>query len=213
MNNLDMYIFDLDGTLLDSKEDIAIAVNYGLEKVGLKTLPTAEIVRFVGYGARKLIDDLLPECSEDLREQVLEHFRWFYTTNPVIKSILYEGVVEVLQSLKYKDKKVAVVTNKYEGISTDILRHFGVLDLVDIVVGADTTPEKKPSPVPVIYAIERLGERKEKTLMIGDSETDILAGKNAGTYTCLVLHGYGNKEIALSLGPNFVVENFREFEV
>lgn len=213
MNNFDLYIFDLDGTLLDSKEDIAIAVNYGLEKLGLGKRPAEEVVKFVGYGAKKLIEDLLPDHPQEIKDKLLEYFRKFYAANPVIKSTLYEASVEILESLKHRGKKTAVVTNKYEGISVDILKHFGILDLVDIVVGADTTAEKKPSPVPVLYAVEKLGQLPEKSIMIGDSETDILAGKSAGTYTCLVLHGYGNKQAALSLGPDFVIKNFKEFEV
>lgn len=213
MNNFSLYLFDLDGTLLDSKEDIAIAVNYGLEKVGLGQKPVEDIVKFVGYGAKKLIEDLLPDHPQEIKDQVLEHFRQFYTANPVIRSTLYEASVEVLESLKQKGKKTAVVTNKYESISVDILKHFGILDLVDLVVGADTTAEKKPSPVPVLYAVEKLGQQQQRSIMIGDSETDILAGKNAGTYTCLVLHGYGNKQTALSLNPDFVIQNFKEFEV
>lgn len=213
MSNFNLYIFDLDGTLLDSKEDIAIAVNYGLEKVGLEQKPAQEIVKFVGYGAKKLIEDLLPAYPQEIKDQVLEYFRQFYTANPVIKSTLYESSVELLQSLKHKGRKTAVVTNKYESISIDILKHFGISDLVDIVVGADTTAEKKPSPIPVLYAVTRLEQQPERSIMIGDSETDILAGKNAGTYTCLVLHGYGNKEAALSLKPDIVIKNFKELEV
>lgn len=213
MINFRLYIFDLDGTILDSKEDIAIAVNYGLEKVGMKAKAPDEIVRYVGYGAKKLIDDLLPDSSEDIKSKVLEYFREFYTSNPVVKSKLYEHTQDILAKIKSKDKKVAVITNKYEEISKRILKHFQILDLVDIVVGADTLPEKKPSPLPVFYALEKIGQKKEESMIIGDSETDILTGKNASIHTCLVLHGYGNKDLALNLKPDFVIKNLGELEV
>lgn len=213
MNNYNLYIFDLDGTILDSKEDIAMAVNYGLEKVGIKAKPSEEVVKYVGYGAKKLIDDLLPDFPDDIKNKVLEFFREFYTSNPVIKSRLYEGVEEILSGIKSKDKKVAVVTNKYEEISKRILKHFQILDLIDIVVGADTTQERKPSPLPVFYALEKINKKKEETIIIGDSETDILTGKNASISTCLVLHGYGNKSMALSLKPDFVIKSLKELEV
>lgn len=213
MNNYNLYIFDLDGTILDSKEDIAMAVNYGLEKVGIEAKPSEEVVKYIGYGAKKLIDDLLPDFPDDIKNKVLEFFREFYTSNPVIKSRLYEGVEEILSGIKSKNKKVAVVTNKYEEISKRILKHFQILDLIDIVVGADTTQERKPSPLPVFYALEKINKKKEETIIIGDSETDILTGKNASISTCLVLHGYGNKSMALSLKPDFVIKSLKELEV
>ncbi|MCX7760631.1 MAG: HAD-IA family hydrolase [Hydrogenothermaceae bacterium] len=213
MSRFNLYIFDLDGTILDSKEDIAIAVNYGLKKVGLKERDTQEIVRFVGYGAKKLIDDLLPEFNEDIRKEVLGYFREFYTQNPVIKSTLYPGVEDILKNLKNSGKKVSIVTNKYEEISKRIIEHFKIDRYIDLVVGADTTSEKKPNPKPVFYTLEKLEEDKEKSILIGDSETDIQTSKNASISGCLVLHGYGNKELALKLNPDFIIKDFYEFEV
>lgn len=213
MNNFQLYIFDLDGTILDSKEDIAISVNYALERVGISPRPSEEIVKFVGYGAKKLIDDLFPELPQGIREEILGHFREFYSSNPVIKSTLYPRTEEIIQSLKKKGRHVAVVTNKYESISIDILKHFGIYEFIDMVVGADTTPEKKPNPLPVYYTLDRLNQREEYTVIIGDSETDVQTGKNAGISTCLVLHGYGKKEIALSMKPDFVIRDFYDFEV
>lgn len=213
MNRYKLYIFDLDGTILDSKEDIAIGVNYALEVLGISPKPVEEIVKFVGYGAKKLIDDLLPDYPQESKEEIVRLFREFYSKNPVIKSTLYPRSEEVIYSLKSKGKKVAIVTNKYESISVDILKHFGIYNLIDLVVGADTTSEKKPSPLPVYYTLERLNEGRQHSIIVGDSETDILTGKNASIHTCLVLHGYGKKDVAIGLNPDFVIKDFYDFEV
>ncbi|MEZ0323449.1 MAG: HAD-IIIA family hydrolase [Hydrogenothermaceae bacterium] len=213
MSKFNLYLFDLDGTILDSKEDIAIAVNYGLKKVGLPERDSNEIVKYVGYGAKKLIDDLLKEFDEEIKNEVLIHFREFYTQNPVIKSKIYPNVEDILKKLKDKGKNISVVTNKYEDISKRILEYFKIDRYIDLVVGADTTSEKKPSPKPVFYILEKLNQTKENTILIGDSETDIQTSKNAGIYSCFVLHGYGNRELALKLNPDFVIKNFSEFEV
>jgi len=209
MKHLELYIFDLDGTLLDSGKDIALAANYAFEKLNLKTFSEEVIISKVGYGAKKLIEDLIPEYPQEIKDKALEYFKEFYYSNPVIYSRLYEGAEETLKKLKKLSKKVAVVTNKYESLSVEILKRLNVIDYVDLVVGADTTSEKKPHPLPVFYTLEKLKSDKDKSIIIGDSETDILTGKNAGIKTALVLQGYGNKELALSLNPDYVLNSLK----
>ncbi len=212
MRRFDLYIFDLDGTILDSGKDIALAVNYAMEKLDFKKFSEDLVISKVGYGAKKLIEDLIPNESQEIKDKALEYFREFYFQNPVIYSKLYPGTEEVLKFLKDRSKNIAVVTNKYEDISRKILSSLGVLDLIDIVVGADTTKEKKPSPIPIYHVLEKLNIDKRSSIIIGDSETDILTGKNALIYTCLVLHGYGNKELAKSLNPDFIADSLGEIK-
>jgi len=209
MKHLELYIFDLDGTLLDSGKDIALAANYVFEKLNLKTFSEEEIISKVGYGAKKLIEDLIPEHPQEIKDKALEYFKEFYYSNPVIYSKLYDGAEETLKKLKELSKKVAVVTNKYEALSVKILKKLNVIDYIDLVVGADTTSEKKPHPLPVFYTLEKLKSDKDKSIIIGDSETDVLTGKNAGIKTALVLQGYGNKELALSLNPDYVLDGLK----
>jgi len=209
MKHLELYIFDLDGTLLDSGKDIALAANYAFEKLNLKTFSEEEIISKVGYGAKKLIEDLIPEYPQEIKDKALEYFKEFYYSNPVIYSRLYEGAEETLKKLKELSRKVAVLTNKYEALSVEILKKLNVIDYIDLVVGADTTSEKKPHPLPVFYTIEKLKSDKDKSIIIGDSETDVLTGKNAGIKTALVLQGYGNKELALSLNPDYVLDGLK----
>jgi phosphoglycolate phosphatase len=209
MKHLELYIFDLDGTLLDSGKDIALAANYAFEKLNLKTFSEEEIISKVGYGAKKLIEDLIPGYPQEIKDKALEYFKEFYYSNPVIYSKLYDGAEEILKKLKELSKKVAVVTNKYEALSVEILKKLNVIDYIDLVVGADTTSEKKPHPLPVFYTLEKLKSEKDKSIIIGDSETDVLTGKNAGIKTALVLQGYGNKELALSLNPDYVLDSLK----
>jgi phosphoglycolate phosphatase len=209
MKHLELYIFDLDGTLLDSGKDIALAANYAFEKLNLETFSEEEIISKVGYGAKKLIEDLIPEYPQEIKDKALEYFKEFYYSNPVIYSRLYEGAEETLKKLKELSRKVAVVTNKYEALSVEILKRLNVIDYIDLVVGADTTSEKKPHPLPIFYTLEKLKSDKDKSIIIGDSETDVLTGKNAGIKTALVLQGYGNKELALSLNPDYVLDSLK----
>jgi len=209
MKHLELYIFDLDGTLLDSGKDIALAANYAFEKLNLKTFSEEEIISKVGYGAKKLIEELISEYPQKIKDRTLEYFKEFYYSNPVIYSRLYEGAEETLKKLKELSKKVAVVTNKYEALSVEILKKLNVIDYIDLVVGADTTSEKKPHPLPVFYTLEKLKSDKDKSIIIGDSETDVLTGKNAGIKTALVLQGYGNKELALSLNPDYILDSLK----
>ncbi len=207
---IDTYLFDLDGTLINSSKDISVAVNYTLEKLGLTPLPEKEIIKHVGYGGKKLLQGVLSTQDEDLLDKAVKIFREYYFANPAEYTTLYPYTEELLRKLKEENKKIAVVTNKYEDISRQILEKLGVMSLIDIVIGGDTTEYKKPQPEPVLYAISILGSSPEKSIMIGDSETDIISGKQAGTKTALVLYGFGKKDIALSHNPDFVVKTPEE---
>jgi len=207
LSHFDTFLFDLDGTLIDSSEDIYRAVLYTLEKLGYKTLPKEDVIKHVGYGGKKLLQGVLETDDEELLKKAVNIFREFYFSNPAVYTVLYPGVDELLKKLKEKGKKVAVVTNKYEDISWEIIRKLEIEDFIDFLVGGDTTKEKKPSPEPVLHAIKRL--KGNKAIIIGDSETDILAGKKANIGTCLVLYGFGKKDIALDHNPDFVIDTIK----
>ena len=207
LSHFDTFLFDLDGTLIDSSEDIYRAVLYTLEKLGYKTLPKEDVIKHVGYGGKRLLQGVLETDDEELLKKAVNIFREFYFSNPAVYTVLYPGVDELLKKLKEKGKKVAVVTNKYEDISWEIIKKLEIEDFIDFLVGGDTTKEKKPSPEPVLHAIKRL--KGNKAIIIGDSETDILAGKKANIGTCLVLYGFGKKDIALDHNPDFVIDTIK----
>ncbi len=209
---MDIYLFDLDGTILNSGKDIAVAANYALEKLGKNPLPESEIIKHVGYGGRKLIEGVLNTSDEELINEGVKLFREYYFSNLTTYSEPYPFVIDVLKNLKEKGKYLGVVTNKYEDLSVQILKELDLLDFFDVVVGGDTTPEKKPHPLPIIHALERIPVNSEKAIIVGDSEADILAGKQAGIKTCLVTYGFGKTEIAKNFNPDFIIESFKEVE-
>ncbi|WP_457639864.1 HAD family hydrolase [Persephonella sp.] len=210
IKNSQLFLFDLDGTLIDSSKDIAEAVNYALEKLGIHPKPENEIIKHVGYGGRKLMEGVLGTADEELLEESVKLFREYYFSNPVKYTQLYPYVVELLQKLKEEGKKTAVVTNKYEDISRQIIEKLGIDRLIDAVVGGDTTQQKKPHPQPVVYAVKLLGGTPEKAVMVGDSETDIKSGKSAGTKTVLVTYGFGKTDLALQENPDLIIGSLKE---
>ncbi|MDQ7038199.1 MAG: HAD-IA family hydrolase [Aquificota bacterium] len=182
-----VFLFDLDGTLIDSAEDIALCLRLTLEDIGMEDRMPEDVKSLIGGGIRALLERVL---GEDFREDHVRIFRGHYLDNPVVHTKLYPGVEEVLRTLKKKGKATAVVSNKLEELSREILKRLGVLDLFDLVVGGDTFEEKKPSPVPVRKTLDLIGCDPDEAVMIGDTEADIVAGKGAGTKTALALWGY-----------------------
>ncbi len=209
---MDIYLFDLDGTILNSGKDIAIAANYALTKLGKKPLPEEEIIKHVGYGGHKLIEGILDSNDEELIEEGVKLFREYYFSNLTTYSEPYPYVVEILKKLKKQGRSLGVVSNKYEDLSVQILKELDMLDFFDVVVGGDTTPEKKPHPLPIIYALEKMPINSKKAVIVGDSEADILAGKQAGIKTCLVTYGFGKTEVAKKFNPDFIIDSFKEIE-
>jgi len=210
LKELKTFLFDLDGTLINSADDIAEAVNYTLRQLNRVPLPKEEIVKYVGYGAKKLMKDVLKVEDEELIQKGTQIFREFYLFNPCVYTTPYPYTEELLKVLKENNKKVGVITNKYEEVSKRILDKLGLSKYIDIVVGGDTAGEKKPSAKPVNYALDGLNAKSEESILIGDSEVDIQAGKNANTKTGLVLYGYGKIELAKQLKPDYIFNSFKE---
>jgi phosphoglycolate phosphatase len=207
---MDIYLFDLDGTIIDSGKDIAVAANYALTKLDKKPLPENEIIKHVGYGGHKLIEGILNTSDTDIIEKGVRYFREYYFSNLTTYSKPYPYVEEVLKDLKNKGKNLGVITNKYEDLSIQILKELNLLNFFDVVVGGDTTSEKKPNPMPVFHALEKINTDSKNAIIIGDSEADILAGKNAGIKTCLVTYGFGKLGIAKKYNPDFIINSFKE---
>ncbi|WP_457623349.1 HAD family hydrolase [Persephonella sp.] len=206
----ELFIFDLDGTVIDSSKDIADAVNFTLQELGYPVLPEEKIIKHVGYGGKKLMEGVLNTTDEQLIKKAVSIFRDYYFRNPAEKTTLYPYVEELLRLLKDRRKKIAIVTNKYEDISRRILESLKILNIVDFLVGGDSVEKKKPDPMPILHAVNRLSSNIEKTVMIGDSEADIQAGKGAGVFTVYVTYGFGKEEVVLKYDPDLTVNSARE---
>lgn len=185
-----LIIFDLDGTLIDSIEDITNALNYAFGAYGVNDLTTAEVTALVGEGPSKLVQDVLTEhnLSAD-REILVTRFLDYYESHPADKTVLYPGTREMLETLN--DLKMAIVTNKTEKLSLDIVKKFELDKYVDMVVAVDTIAERKPSPGPVIHVLSAFNVAAENAIIVGDSVIDIQTGKASFVRTVAVTHGYG----------------------
>jgi len=204
--SIQLLLFDLDGTLVDTIRDITNSLNYALNPIGIRKLTVDETKQFVGEGLTKLVEKVLGEAKREFREAVMGKFLEFYTDHLIDDSPVYPHVKATLESL-FKYKK-AVISNKREHLSREILDKLKLLRYFDLVVGSDTTAEKKPSAVPVRYVLQKLKAGPEEAVMIGDSNFDIAAGRRAGVTTVAVTYGYRERNDLLD--ADYMIDGFSE---
>ena len=185
-------LFDLDGTLIDSLEDLTDAVNH-IRSTFCHPPLTSDIVRLkVGKGARNLVQQVLPGITEADLDRALALFLKFNKQHIADKSRLYPGITQMLHNLAADDIQMAIVSNKNEDLSRLTLETFGIANLFQLICGGDTYPERKPSPLPLLQVSNQLGLAPKECLMIGDSCNDIQAGQRAGIVSIGCLWGYGS---------------------
>ncbi|MGA2081345.1 MAG: HAD-IA family hydrolase [Holophaga sp.] len=187
----DGVIFDLDGTLIDSRADLALAVNLTREELGLPPIPQEQVVGYVGEGVRKLLSRALPECPDRL-EEALAINRRHYRAHLLDRTRLYPGVRPALERLGGLDLRLMVVTNKPREFTDLILEGLGVAPYVSAVVGGGDGPRLKPDPAPLLLALERAGCGAPGSWMAGDHFTDLEAGRRAGLKRCYCRYGFGD---------------------
>ncbi|WP_448587879.1 HAD family hydrolase [Thermocrinis sp.] len=203
MRAIELVIFDLDGTLIDSAEDIAIHVSKVLKELKGRTVSFEEVKKNIGDGARSL---LLNFFDPEELEQALERFLFYYRAEPVLNTRPYEGIMETLEKLRKRKVLLAVATNKPHDITLDVLKALGMMEFFHEVVGADLLPEKKPSPMPLLEIARRLGVETTRALMVGDSHVDIEAGRRANMQTAYASWGYKIPEIT----PDYTLKHPRQ---
>ncbi len=181
-------LFDLDGTLVDSAVDLATAVNLLRHEHHLPPLTIKTVRSYVGDGATMLVRRAMPEG--DFRVEQLHRFLELYTQHLVDKTHPYPGIVDFLQ--QRLQLKMAVVTNKPEKLSRQLLDRLDLSRYFGAVIGGDTFDRKKPAAKPLLAAVEQLGSTPEQAVMIGDHHTDLHAGTAAGIATCFCGWGLGN---------------------
>lgn len=201
-----LIIFDLDGTLVNSIIDITNSLNYAIEPYGLGPKTVEEVRQLVGEGITKVIEKVLGDERLNLREDVIKRFLDFYSEHIVDNTAPYPGVREALDRLN--GYKKAVISNKREAFSIKVLKGVDLIQYFDMVVGSDSTEEKKPSPVPVLHVLSTLGIEPGNAVMVGDSNHDIEAGKRAGVRTVGVTYGYRDK--AYLSGADFIIDRMSE---
>lgn len=208
---VNVVIFDFDGVIVDSGEDIANAIQFTLKHFQRPVLSNEEIISYVGHGADKLVRSCFKDCDEELVRQAIPFYRKYYLENAIIKTRLYDNVKETLKKLKDTlNKRTALVTNKPEDLTYRIIEGLGVKEYFDIVVGPESVTRLKPDPEGIMKVLGEFGESADKALMVGDSHTDIEAGRKAGTHTCAVAYGLGDKEELAKSLPDISIDNILE---
>lgn len=204
------YIFDLDGTLLDTLDDLAASTNYALRQHGMPEHTTDEVRRFVGNGVRVLIERAVPaDTSDEKREEVLQTFREHYLVHGRDRTKPYPGIMPLLRNLRAMDKRIAVVSNKFYAATEELCAHF-FGDLVDVAIGEREGIRRKPAPDTVNEAIRQLGVEKETAVYIGDSEVDIATARNSGIPCISVLWGFRDRDFLLSNNAEYLVSSPQE---
>lgn len=198
-------MFDLDGTLVDSRADISESVNHVLSAFNLPALPDSEIAGYVGRGVSSLVRSVLGEGNQKLFKKAMPLFKAYYAEHLLDHTVLYPGVRELLESLDTYRK--AVVTNKPTEYSVRILEGLGVAGFFQTVLGGDKVPVKKPAPDGLLELAREFGVVPGNVLMVGDSTMDIEAGKNAGAKTCAVTYGFGRKADLDLAGPDYILDS------
>ena len=193
-------IFDLDGTLIDSKKDIAISVNRTLEALGFPQKRAEEIYDLIGEGVYRLIAGALGDHDEKVNVGI-EIFRSDYQRHLLDHTVCYPGIYEVLDQLS--DKFLSIITNKPKEFTIPILNRLGLVHHFDLIISGDDGWPKKPAPDSIYEVMNRSKKLPSETINIGDHFTDILAGKNAGILTCWASYGFGKKR---DLVPDMIIQ-------
>ena len=202
------YIFDMDGTLVDSLESIAYFANKALEKFGLKTIPVERYKHLAGNGAATLVKRMIKENNgdESLFEKVSYEYNTTYDNDFLYLTKPYDGVLEMLSKLKSQGCKTAIISNKPHSTAKKISDElFG--DLIDVCFGKRDGYPVKPDPESVNEIIEILGVDKKDCIYIGDTITDMETGKNAGIYTVGVLWGFRDEDEIKSGEPQKIINH------
>lgn len=208
-----LFLFDLDGTLVDTKEDIARAVNAVLARLGHPSVALSDVIRFVGNGVEPLVRRALGKAmahepsGDQVRSGVslmLEEYR----RNLILSTRLYPGVRETLETMRWA--QMGLISNKQEELCRRLLEAFDLAHRFCVVLGGDSLPSRKPDPAPILHAMSHCSAGPDETVMVGDSPSDILAAKAAGVYACGFSGGFRSREELRDAGSDLIIDTFPE---
>ena len=202
-----VYIFDLDGTLLDTLHDLASSVNYALQTHGMPTHSVDAIRGFVGNGVRLLMERAVPDGAQNPQfEAAFATFRQHYMQHSLDTTCPYPGIAEMLHQLKQRGCRLAVVSNKMMAATQDLVRHF--FPEIEVAIGEHEAEgiRKKPAPDTVFQALRQLGVGKEQAVYVGDSDVDLQTARNSGLPCISVLWGFRSRDFLLAHGATTFAE-------
>lgn len=190
-------LFDMDGTVLDTLDDLCNAVNHTLSYYGYPVISKFQCAQNLGNGARYLIEKSAPEGVEI--DQMLKDYMQYYNEHCLVDTAPYSGILELMNRLKENGVKMAIISNKPDKATKELSRKF-FSDIVDFAVGESETVKRKPNPDAVLAAADYFGLKKEECVYIGDTEVDVQTGINAGIDVIAVLWGFRTKEQLMKSG-------------
>ncbi len=209
------YIFDLDGTLLDTLTDLAASTNYALRTHGMPEHTIDEVRRFVGNGVRKLMERAVPDGADNpLFDEAFATFRQHYMEHSLDTTRPYEGIPDMLAALKAKGCHLAVVSNKMMAATQELCRHF-FPETIEVAIGENEAEgiRKKPAPDTVIAALRQLGVGEEGAVYVGDSDVDIDTARNSNLPCISVLWGFRDRDFLLQHGASTLISAPKELLV
>lgn len=212
MQQYHTYIFDLDGTLLDTLDDLASAVNYALRTYGMPEHSRDAIRRFVGNGVRMLMIRAVPDGEQNPKfEEVFETFRKYYMQHSLDTTRPYDGIPEMLAILRQRGCRLAVVSNKFDAATKELCKHF-FPNTIEVAVGEHEAEgiRKKPAPDTVIEALSQLGVSSKNAVYVGDSDVDLETACNAALPCISVLWGFRDRDFLLAHGATTFITSPKE---
>lgn len=210
MISVDLIVFDLDGTLVDSRQDLVNAVNHARARVSLTPLPFQEVVDAVGDGVQTLIGRILGSENMHLRELALAAFREYYGKHLLDNTVARPGVPEMLEHFKKKGK--AVLTNKSRGYTLEILNALGISTAFERVECGDNHEERKPHPAGISRILKFFKTRPERVVIVGDSPVDIETGRSVGIHTCVVRGGFSQDTVLSRAKPDLLINSITDLK-
>ena len=213
MRRVDLILIDLDGTLVDSVPDIALAIDQMMSQLGMPSLGIDAVRHWIGNGierlvARALQDQLKNEPDSELFQSALDLFKNFYAQCNGHHSRLFQGVREGLDWLKSQGYVLACVTNKVEQFTVPLLKALDIHHYFRLIISGDTCPKKKPDPLPLLHAAEFFQVNPQNALMLGDSIHDVTAARAAGFQIISVSYGYNHGIDINEAAPDAIIDSF-----
>ena len=211
MIECDLLMFDLDGTLVDSRKDICKCANFMLRTLGLAQRNEDEIISYVGNGAGELVAQILGEENTPKHSEAINIFRSYLAEDHEFETVLYDGVLDVLEH--FSDKKLYVVTNRPYESAMSTLDRVGILDKFHhIYGGTENLTELKPNPWMIEQSLIKSGADRSRAIMVGDTEVDIAAAKNSSVVSCGAAYGFFGKDYLKQFSPDMMINTIRDLK-
>lgn len=206
VENIKAVVFDLDGTLLDTLDDLCNATNWALLHNRLPKRTIDEVRHFVGNGVRRLIERAVPYgTNDDVLEKTFADFKAYYVDHCLEHTCPYDGIQEMLQALKARGLRLAIVSNKLQAGVDELYNRF-FCDTVDVAIGESPEIQRKPAPDMVQEALHKLGTTASEAVYVGDSDVDLLTAHNSGLPCISVLWGFRDRDFLEKHGATILAE-------